>query len=192
MTRLQQTQRKRVESVPRLPVDVVAAIAAEAVIKPFIAKIVDLMKQENLYVSQGGRLFYLRQFPLHAPIAAALFRHLRCVYDRFFVVTCSSLKNIILGQDDDPCQLHFIHDFSMTCNYPADTEGKMSNGLSTSKHDNKIMPDMESVKRYISSLSATSTTAQLANHGLVVIRFLSAFVGLKALKIVVIYGVSIG
>ncbi|KAL8098761.1 hypothetical protein AgCh_031477 [Apium graveolens] len=29
MTRLQQTQRKRVESVPRLPVDVVAAIAAE-------------------------------------------------------------------------------------------------------------------------------------------------------------------
>ncbi|KAL8135849.1 hypothetical protein AgCh_010452 [Apium graveolens] len=29
MARLQQTQRKRVESVPRLPVDVVAAIAAE-------------------------------------------------------------------------------------------------------------------------------------------------------------------
>ncbi|KAL8112911.1 hypothetical protein AgCh_020282 [Apium graveolens] len=32
MTRLQQTQRKRVESVPRLPVDVVAAIAAETIV----------------------------------------------------------------------------------------------------------------------------------------------------------------
>ncbi|KAL8131268.1 hypothetical protein AgCh_007263 [Apium graveolens] len=76
-----------------------------------------------------------------------------------------------------------IHDLSMTCNYPADTEGKVSNGLSTSKQDSKITPGMESVKRYISSLSATSTSAQLANHGLVVIPFLSAFVGLKALNL---------
>ncbi|KAL8110164.1 hypothetical protein AgCh_026036 [Apium graveolens] len=33
MARLQQTQRKRVGSVPRLPVDVVAAIAAEVLKK---------------------------------------------------------------------------------------------------------------------------------------------------------------
>lgn len=76
-----------------------------------------------------------------------------------------------------------MHDLSMTCDYPADTGGKVSNGLPTSKQDSKITPGMESVKRYISSLSATSTSAQLANHGLVVIPFLSAFVGLKALNL---------
>ncbi|KAK1405399.1 Protein phosphatase 1 regulatory subunit pprA [Heracleum sosnowskyi] len=75
------------------------------------------------------------------------------------------------------------HDLSMTFDYPADTGGEGSNGLSTSKQDSKITPGMESVKRYISSLSATSTSAQLANHGLVVIPFLSAFVGLKALNL---------
>lgn len=76
-----------------------------------------------------------------------------------------------------------IHDVSMTFDYPADTGGKVSNGLSTSKQDSKITPGMESVKRYISSLSASSTSAQLANHGLVVIPLLSAFVGLKALNL---------
>lgn len=76
-----------------------------------------------------------------------------------------------------------IHDLSMTCDYPEDTGGKVLNGLSTSKQDSKITPGMESVKRYISSLSATSTSAQIANHGLVVIPFLSAFVGLKALNL---------
>ncbi|KAL8155496.1 hypothetical protein AgCh_000764 [Apium graveolens] len=33
--------------------------------------------------------------------------------------------------------------------------------------DSKITPGIESVKKYISSLSATSTSAQLANHGLI-------------------------
>lgn len=44
-------------------------------------------------------------------------------------------------------------------------------------------PSMEAVKKYISSLSATSTAAQLVNHGLVVIPFLSAFSSLRALNL---------
>jgi hypothetical protein len=49
--------------------------------------------------------------------------------------------------------------------------------------DHKITPGMEAAKRYISSLTANATTAQLANHGLVVIPFLSAFVSLKVLNL---------
>ncbi|KAK7263582.1 hypothetical protein RJT34_31174 [Clitoria ternatea] len=49
--------------------------------------------------------------------------------------------------------------------------------------DPKVTPGMEAAKRYISSLSANSTGAQLANHGLVVIPFLSAFVSLKMLNL---------
>ncbi|KAA8524514.1 hypothetical protein F0562_010937 [Nyssa sinensis] len=49
--------------------------------------------------------------------------------------------------------------------------------------DGKVTPGMEAAKKYISSLSATSTTAQLANHGLVVIPFLSAFVNLRVLNL---------
>lgn len=56
-------------------------------------------------------------------------------------------------------------------------------GLSISKHESKITPGMEAAKRYVSSLSATTTAAQLANHGLVMIPFLSAFVSLKALNL---------
>lgn len=56
-------------------------------------------------------------------------------------------------------------------------------GLSTSKIDNKVTPGMEAAKRYISSLNAASTTAQLSNHGLAVIPFLSAFVSLRVLNL---------
>lgn len=49
--------------------------------------------------------------------------------------------------------------------------------------DHKVTPGMEAAKRYISSLSANATAAQLANHGLVVIPFLSAFVSLKMLNL---------
>lgn len=58
-----------------------------------------------------------------------------------------------------------------------------SDGLTATKLDKKITPGMETAKKYISSLTATSTTAQLANHGLVVIPFLSAFVSLKVLNL---------
>lgn len=51
------------------------------------------------------------------------------------------------------------------------------------RFDAKVTPGMEAAKKYISSLTATSTTAQLANHGLAVIPFLSAFVSLKALNL---------
>lgn len=57
------------------------------------------------------------------------------------------------------------------------------NGSSAAKMDAKISPGMEVAKRYISSLSANATTAQLSNHGLVVVPFLSAFVSLRVLNL---------
>lgn len=62
-------------------------------------------------------------------------------------------------------------------------EPAVSNGLTAAKADVKVTPGMEAAKRYISSLSASATTAQLVNHGLVVIPFLSAFVSLKVLNL---------
>lgn len=56
-------------------------------------------------------------------------------------------------------------------------------GLTATKFDSKVTPTMEAAKKYISSLSASTTTVQLANHGLVVIPFLSAFVSLKVLNL---------
>ncbi|KAK6253017.1 hypothetical protein QUC31_014737 [Theobroma cacao] len=62
-------------------------------------------------------------------------------------------------------------------------EPVVSNGSTAAKADVKVTPGMETAKRYISSLSASAATAQLANHGLVVIPFLSAFVSLKVLNL---------
>ncbi|KAK8700475.1 hypothetical protein V6N13_018870 [Hibiscus sabdariffa] len=62
-------------------------------------------------------------------------------------------------------------------------EPAVSNVLTAAKVDVKASPGMEAAKRYISSLSASATTAQLANHSLVVIPFLSAFVSLKVLNL---------
>ncbi|KAL8088125.1 hypothetical protein AgCh_038047 [Apium graveolens] len=67
--------------------------------------------------------------------------------------------------------------------YQEDDVAAVLDGASTSKHDSKITPGMEAAKRYVSSLSATTTAAQLVNHGLVMIPFLSAFVSLKALNL---------
>ncbi|XP_022742660.1 uncharacterized protein LOC111293881 [Durio zibethinus] len=70
--------------------------------------------------------------------------------------------------------------------HPSDhvkAEPAVSNGLTAAKVDVKVTPGMEAAKRYISSLSASATTAQLANHGLVVIPTLSAFVSLKMLNL---------
>ncbi|RDX80805.1 Protein phosphatase 1 regulatory subunit pprA, partial [Mucuna pruriens] len=58
-----------------------------------------------------------------------------------------------------------------------------TNGVIAASVDHKVTPGMEAAKRYISSLSANATAAQLANHGLVVIPFLSAFVSLKVLNL---------
>lgn len=49
--------------------------------------------------------------------------------------------------------------------------------------DAKITPGMEAAKRYISSMSVSATTAHLANHGLLVIPFLSAFASLRVLNL---------
>lgn len=57
------------------------------------------------------------------------------------------------------------------------------NGVTAASVDHKVTPGMDAAKRYISSLSANATGAQLANHGLVVIPFLSAFVSLKVLNL---------
>lgn len=51
------------------------------------------------------------------------------------------------------------------------------------KGDGKVAPGMETAKKYISSLSATATTAHLANHGLVMIPFLSAHANLRVLNL---------
>lgn len=57
------------------------------------------------------------------------------------------------------------------------------NSITAAKIDGKITPGMEAAKKHISSLSAIATTAHLANHGLVVIPFLSAFASLKVLNL---------
>ncbi|KAM7275462.1 hypothetical protein ACFE04_017328 [Oxalis oulophora] len=57
------------------------------------------------------------------------------------------------------------------------------NGPTAVKVDSKVTPGMEVAKKYISSLNASASTAQLANHGLAVIPFLSAFVSLKVLNL---------
>ncbi|KAL6143814.1 hypothetical protein ACLB2K_054509 [Fragaria x ananassa] len=57
------------------------------------------------------------------------------------------------------------------------------NSVSAAKTDVKVTPGMEAAKRYISALSATSSAAQLANHGLAVIPFLSAFVNLRVVNL---------
>jgi len=57
------------------------------------------------------------------------------------------------------------------------------NGVTATIVDHKATPGMDAAKRYISSLGANATAAQLANHGLVVIPFLSAFVSLKVLNL---------
>lgn len=58
-----------------------------------------------------------------------------------------------------------------------------TNGVASASVDHKVTPEMEAAKKYISSLGANATAAQLANHGLVVIPFLSAFVSLKVLNL---------
>ncbi|XVF44501.1 hypothetical protein PTKIN_Ptkin02bG0128400 [Pterospermum kingtungense] len=83
---------------------------------------------------------------------------------------CSSL--------DEKFELSHLSDQVKAPQNPA-----VSNGLTAAKTDVKVTPGMEAAKRYISSLSASATTAQLANHGLVVIPFLSAFVSLKVLSL---------
>lgn len=60
---------------------------------------------------------------------------------------------------------------------------KVLDGSTLGKLDEKVNPGMEAVKKYISSLSASATSVQLVNHGLVVIPFLSTFLSLKALNL---------
>ncbi|KAI4322597.1 hypothetical protein L6164_022274 [Bauhinia variegata] len=67
--------------------------------------------------------------------------------------------------------------------HPPIRDINMLNNLSSAKVDGKVTPGMEAAKRYISSLGANASAAQLANHGLVVIPFLSAFVSLKVLNL---------
>ncbi|KAF4394380.1 uncharacterized protein LOC115699760 [Cannabis sativa] len=62
-------------------------------------------------------------------------------------------------------------------------KGDSSNFDGLVKVEDKLTPGMEVAKRYISSLTAATTTAHLANHGLVVIPFLSAFISLRVLNL---------
>ncbi|CAN4104864.1 unnamed protein product [Withania somnifera] len=75
-------------------------------------------------------------------------------------------------------------DFSVSENGPEVQKGKTVLDTSpVAKLDGKVKPGAESIKKYISSLSANATSAQMINHGLVVIPFLSAFVSLRALNL---------
>ncbi|KDP44612.1 hypothetical protein JCGZ_19754 [Jatropha curcas] len=62
-------------------------------------------------------------------------------------------------------------------------DSNIINGSTATKADAKVTPGMEAAKKYISSLSASASTAQLSNHGLAVIPFLSAFVSLRILNL---------
>ncbi|KAK9052015.1 hypothetical protein SSX86_028643 [Deinandra increscens subsp. villosa] len=64
-----------------------------------------------------------------------------------------------------------------------DSKSTILDPLAASKSDAKTILGMDAAKRYISSLNAAATTAQLANHGLVVIPFLSAFSSLRTLNL---------
>ncbi|KAK4386193.1 hypothetical protein Sango_2489900 [Sesamum angolense] len=56
-------------------------------------------------------------------------------------------------------------------------------GPTNMKLEVKVNPGMEAAKRYIASLNASATSAQLTNLGLVVIPFLSVFGSLKSLNL---------
>ncbi|KAI8558373.1 hypothetical protein RHMOL_Rhmol04G0086600 [Rhododendron molle] len=55
--------------------------------------------------------------------------------------------------------------------------------LLAARCDGRVTAGMEAAKKCISSFGAATTSAQLANHGLAVIPFLSAFVSLRALNL---------
>lgn len=75
-------------------------------------------------------------------------------------------------------------DFSVPENGPEVQKGKaVLDASPVAKLDGKVTPGAESIKKYISSMSANATSAQMINHGLVVIPFLSAFVSLRALNL---------
>ncbi|KAG6717823.1 hypothetical protein I3842_04G118700 [Carya illinoinensis] len=57
------------------------------------------------------------------------------------------------------------------------------NSLVAEQVDGRVASSMEVAKKYISSLSAIATTAQLANHGLALIPFLKAFTSLGVLNL---------
>lgn len=85
---------------------------------------------------------------------------------------CSSLEEANMLTVADPDQ----HGQNVVTNTILDP-------MAASKTDAKAILGMDAAKRYISSLNASATTAQLANHGLVVIPFLSAFSSLRALNL---------
>ncbi|XP_024993731.1 uncharacterized protein LOC112527358 isoform X2 [Cynara cardunculus var. scolymus] len=67
--------------------------------------------------------------------------------------------------------------------YGQNVKSTILDPVASSKNDDKAVLGMDAAKRYISSLSTSATAAQLTNHGLVVIPFLSAFSSLRALNL---------
>ncbi|XP_076907930.1 uncharacterized protein LOC143564586 [Bidens hawaiensis] len=63
------------------------------------------------------------------------------------------------------------------------SKNNILDSIPASKTDAKSVLGMDAAKRYISSLNPAATTAQLVNHGLVVVPFLSGFVSLRALNL---------
>eukprot|EP00268_Persea_americana_P029420 TRINITY_DN28446_c0_g1_i3.p1 TRINITY_DN28446_c0_g1~~TRINITY_DN28446_c0_g1_i3.p1 ORF type:complete len:733 (-),score=148.29 TRINITY_DN28446_c0_g1_i3:474-2672(-) len=59
----------------------------------------------------------------------------------------------------------------------------LTSGVSPGKFDAMVTPGMEAANRYISSLTAISSSAQMANLGLSVIPFVSAYTSLRVLNL---------
>jgi hypothetical protein len=64
-----------------------------------------------------------------------------------------------------------------------DTVHGDADDFATAKVDSKVTPVTEAAKRYISSLTASATTAHLSNLGLAEIPFLSAFGSMRMLNL---------
>ncbi|CAL0333897.1 unnamed protein product [Lupinus luteus] len=91
------------------------------------------------------------------------------------------IEDWVIGLQHCGPPLEIINELPESVDPEVDVNTK--NGVTPAKVDHKVLPGMEAAKIYISSLSANATAAQLANHGLVVIPFLSAFVSLKVLNL---------
>ncbi|XP_058090842.1 uncharacterized protein LOC131237185 [Magnolia sinica] len=89
----------------------------------------------------------------------------------------------------------WVSSIDLQTSYPLQELGECSNSTpkmkdsvtisdaTAAKFDHRITPGMEVANNYISSLSAASASAQMANIGLVVIPFLSAFSSLRVLNL---------
>ncbi|XP_047318829.1 uncharacterized protein LOC124922146 [Impatiens glandulifera] len=95
-----------------------------------------------------------------------------------WVSRLSSCGNLVEAEDDDDHLSNVVDESQMSKDVatPADN-------LTVMKLESTTDPGMEAAKRYISSLRPNTSAAQLANLGLVMMPFLSAFCSLRAVNL---------